>query len=563
MTVPLWQRRSGAATPAHSGQVLVIATVAFTVFMAVAAMAIDFGTYLVIQRQLQNAADGAALAGAAELGDPDAPLAASQSTAAQNAVVYLDENLALGMTAAQQTAAASTINSPNGYCHPSPSDCAAADYQFWIYTPSPSATAVAASGLPDGTRKVYLNPQKFPSRTRTMFVRVDRPGSLFFGRIVSSAPPVIATQAIAGPSGKRCAVGALKPRLGSPDNNLGITLNAAQIYISRGDACSNFSINWASSGAKIEFTGGTGDQVVYLAEPAAQQGTESVVNGTVDVLSELLEDPRYTYPLPGTGTAIVDRPPAGAFPSCVSAANVAAGVVQCNATGWSTVPSDFTLYPGKYKLIDVPNGKNVTLSRDCFAGDSTCRQGVYWFSVPATSCTGPNKGGLWLTGSSTPSSIKGQGVLLVFDPLEGGPGCMSFDVSSSNATLEINNSVNMRSSANPSGTIPYAWYNPSDTDPLADPISVWVRPNYVTGGTSYNLTTVSSNGSNVVRFNSNPNVFENGLIYGPEDNAVISGNGSANGVGQVITWTITYSGSGTSLAQSFAGGSADRSRLIQ
>lgn len=535
------------------GQVLVMAAVGFTVFLGVAAMAVDYGGFLVTQRYLQNAADGAALAGAAGLGDPDAPLGGAQVQAAEHAVEYLDINLDLNLSAGERTAVVGSLNMANGYCYPNPADCANARYQFWIYTPTPSATATASVGLPNGNRTVYLEPRKYPSRARTIFVRVDRPGNLFFGRIFADTPPVIATQAIAGPSGKRCAVGALKPRLGSPDNSLGITLNSAKVFVGRGDVCSNYSISWAGAGAEVIFTGTT-EQTVFLAEPGAMQGSESVTGGTVDVLDELLEDPKYSRSMAG-----VDVPPATALPECMSSADKLVARVTCSA---STFPTPLTLYPGKYQLIDVPNGKEVTLSASCHPDDGTCVPGVYWFQVP--SCSGSTKGGLWVSGTSAPgSTVQGQGVLLVFDPFESGPGCMDFDVTGTNARLRLNNDPNMQSTLNPGGTIPFVWYNPTEDDQYADPVSVWVRPNYVTGTNTYNMTNVTHNGSSVIKFSSNPDVQENGVIYAPEDNTEIAGNGTSNGVGQVITWTITYSGAGTSLAQNFAGGHAERPRLLQ
>jgi hypothetical protein len=140
---------------------------------------------------------------------------------------------------------------------------------------------------------------------------------------------------------------------------------------------------------------------------------------------------------------------------------------------------------------------------------------------------------------------------------------MEFSVTGNGAVLHLNDSSSMRTTANPTGSIPFAWYNPSDTDPLSDPVTVWVRPNYVTGGSSYSMSTMPNNGSNVVRFGAGPLISESGLIYAPEDNARIAGNGAASGVGQVVSWTVTYSGAGSSLTQNFAGGAADRSRLIQ
>ena len=187
------------------------------------------------QRYVQNAADGAALAGASELGNPDETVAVATANAASHAASYLDENLNLGMTETELNGVAATVNSPNGYCYPNPASCSDAVFQFWLYTPAPATTTTASSTIPGGTSKVYLNPQKYPQRTRSMFVRVDKRGELFFGRIVTDARPVIASQAIASPTGQRCAVAALKPRLDTPDNKLGIELNAAQVYVGRGD----------------------------------------------------------------------------------------------------------------------------------------------------------------------------------------------------------------------------------------------------------------------------------------------------------------------------------------
>ena len=69
----------------ESGQMLVSATLMLAVLLGMAAMTIDVGIYLHERRQLQNAADAAALAGAQEL--PSNPVQAEQEArdwAAQN-----------------------------------------------------------------------------------------------------------------------------------------------------------------------------------------------------------------------------------------------------------------------------------------------------------------------------------------------------------------------------------------------------------------------------------------------------------------------------------------------
>src|SRR5437660_10723767 len=61
--------RSHDLSAAHreSGQVLVLLTVALVAMLGMAGLAIDYGNMVVNRRQLQNAADAAALAAAAKI----------------------------------------------------------------------------------------------------------------------------------------------------------------------------------------------------------------------------------------------------------------------------------------------------------------------------------------------------------------------------------------------------------------------------------------------------------------------------------------------------------------
>lgn len=555
-------------TARPKGQMLVIFALFMSlVFIGVAALAIDFGTWLLTQRTLQNAADGAALAGAAEYA-PGVGLNASQTRAAIAAVDYVDANLNLGMSASDKTIAAGTANSVNGYCYPN-NACATAAYQFWVYTPTPSTSASATTGLPGGPRTIYLSPQKYASRSKLVFVRVDRARSSFFAQYLGNGGPVIATQAVAGPRRNQYAVEALKPQFSNSDNRIGVTLNGASVTIPRGDVGSNYSIDWASNNSCVYFTGG-GEQEIDLMNVGAQQGVNNqcFTGGTLQPLDDLIQDPRYTFPLPGSPA--MHAPPAGAYPACALTSGVPTrvGVIDCG----NSLPTGTVIYPGIYQYVNIPPGVNVTLSRACYSGEG-CQLGTFWFKD--TGVNSQNKYGLSVGGNSgNPSTLAGQGVLLIFDPNEHDP--ITFTVGGPGSNLKLNDSPCMITEASlpdacVSG-IPYVWYNPDDNDPdpHANPVSVWVRPNYVTvgSGSAVSYYGIASSdyphdGSNVIKLQAGSAVSEYGMIYGPEDNVIVAGGPAGTGVGQVIAWTITYSGSNSSLTETYPGQSRARPRLLQ
>ena len=73
----------------ESGAIALVMVVALVALMAAAALAVDYGYMLVVQRQLQNAADAGALSGAEAFGSnsPNSQAAQTAATTAATAIV--------------------------------------------------------------------------------------------------------------------------------------------------------------------------------------------------------------------------------------------------------------------------------------------------------------------------------------------------------------------------------------------------------------------------------------------------------------------------------------------
>jgi hypothetical protein len=72
----------------------------------------------------------------------------------------------------------------------------------------------------------------------------------------------------------------------------------------------------------------------------------------------------------------------------------------------------------------------------------------------------------------------------------------------------------------------------------------------------------SGNGSHVINFHAGATLFEGGAIYGPQDNTQVSGGPSGSGVGQIVSWSVTYTG-GAQITETFQGPGISRTRLWQ
>ena len=563
------------------GQVLVIAVIFMVVLLVSGALAVDYGSWLSARRDFQSVSDAASLAAAAQLPPPGdgAPSLAQQQSAAVEALVYLNDHLgwgqnrtwAQGQVALAHNQTAPLVVSGGGY-----------SYCVWIWTPTPSAAATitGAAGCMGGDvgSKIY-SPATYPQDVRKVLVRIQSFRPAYLARIAGFSEQLVSAIAVAGGSHLNYAVIALKPRLGSPDNKYGITITGgSNLIVPNGDVGGNYSLSWGGVGTSVQFTAGQ-SQVVDLEEPATVQGVGTVVNGTVHQLEDYpIPDPLYGTP-PSCTAAVTSPcwsawPPTtpvtatnkGVYPACASPADITNHRLDLSCLSPAERALPITIWPGKYEQIKIPSGAaNVIMSPTCLLTDTACldpngdgstadnRGGVFYLSSSSSSS------GLLMNGTpGSPSVLTGCGALLIFDPYESGGTRVQMNVAGNGNTVNLNgSSCNMKSSpTNPSGTTLYRWYGYGASD-FTNPVSLWVRPNR----SGYDVTS-TNNGSNVITLGSGSTINENGVIYAPEDNTKVSGGPAGSGVGQIVSWTITYTG-GSNITEAFQGPAKLRTRLYQ
>lgn len=566
------------------GQVLVITALFLVVLLLAGALAIDYSSWLVARRDYQAVVDAAALAGAAELPAPGVAAVGStdRQNAAVEAIVYLSDHLGWGIT---RGTAASNVGQflnqsapyvPNG-----------SGYCVWIWTPvPPAATPTSADAQCEPNSSTLYAPATFAGDGHKVFVRVQSLRPAFLGGVAGIKNELVSAIAVGGGAASNFAVISLKTRLGSPDNVLGLTINGntTSLTVPIGNVGGNYSATCdsASNTGAITFPNSTLDQEIDVNEPppTASCTNSNITGGTIMQLTDYpIPDPAYFVPQPswctgayggqcqepgGSGTTAWPSAPSFIYPACATGSDPSDNKIT-NCTG------AFTVYPGKYEYISIPNGATATLSPNCYGDtkdlildsthttpDSNCinngRAGVYYFnSTAANAGINVNNGG----------TLQGCGVLAIFDPNEsGGSGKMQFNVSGSDAVVDLNDShvpggcsMKYDNGISVTGSTNYAWYGYNA--PFQNPVSVWVRPN----GDGYNMTG-SNNGSHVVQVTAGATLFEGGAIYGPQDNTAISGGPDGSGVGQIVAWTITYSG-GTDITETFQGPAQIRTRLWQ
>jgi hypothetical protein len=576
----------------EGGQVLALVALFMVVLLVSAALAIDFASWLSARREFQSVADAASIAASAHLTEPGVapPTLAQQQNAATDALVYLSDHLGWGIDrATAQTIAVNDLTVAGKVQRTAPYVPPGTTYCVWIWTPTPIGTELAgldSNCQPTATTVLYT-PPNFPNDRFKVFVRVEAPRQAFFGNIVGIRREMVSAQAVAGTARTDYAVIALKPRLGSPDNFFGVTISGTGTHLNVpiGNVGGNYTLQWGGSGSSIDFPGGL-DQRVVLAEPGSVQGTGVVNNGVISQLDGTVEDPGYFNPQPSWCTGPATSPCAepnpggtgipgdwswpfpdsggptgnGVYPSCSSTADVNRHVIDCVPSGATTI----TIWPGSYERVVIPNGVTATLSPTCFPGDPLAvppvpadqdcidnnRAGVFYFRLAIL----PSNGGFEVNGTAT-----GCGVLLIFDPATPNGSALTLEAGSG-AILRINSNScpgGMKSDpTNPGGTTLYKWYGFNAGD-FTNPVYVWVRPNLA----GYNVTSPNS-GSTVITMGSGSAIEENGVVYAPQDNSTINGGPLGSGVGQIVAWTITYTG-GTQITESYQGPSDLRTRLYQ
>jgi hypothetical protein len=162
------------------GQVLVLFSLLLLVLLGASAVAIDYATWLLTDRDLQNVADHAALAGASQYRDPSTAndCGGTKCDLARNlAWTSLNQDLDLGLTPGVIGALA-LADSPAGGQPDGTYDGVAVDFEetIWVSTPPPSYAAYRGVG------------GQYPFNHGVIFVRVDREVPSFLGGALGIQP---------------------------------------------------------------------------------------------------------------------------------------------------------------------------------------------------------------------------------------------------------------------------------------------------------------------------------------------------------------------------------------
>lgn len=239
-----------AARFASSGQVLVLFVLFLLVLLGVSAIGIDYAAWLLTDRNLQNTADHAALAGAGEFDERITQGNCSGGTGAAKCVnaraqawTSLNNELNLGLTG-PAIAALAGGNSPATGQADGNYGGQAVDFKdtIWVATPPPSYAAYQGVG------------GRYALNFGVVFVRVDRAVPSFLGGALGIRPQPRAGWATAGAIPTDFALeifcrNHIAPQSGVCVNSAALTLdgNDVMVRLRRGDIGSNESLTVTSN----------------------------------------------------------------------------------------------------------------------------------------------------------------------------------------------------------------------------------------------------------------------------------------------------------------------------
>ncbi len=520
----LTTRRSspaGDATVSDArGQVLVLFALFLVVLVGSAALTIDYGSWLKFRRDYQNGADAAALAGAAHLSRPITP--AKQIAARRAAWETLNAQLGLGLTTSDLDGL-DDGNTPAG--PPSVYN----GYRIWVSSPA------------NGAGSKY--PGAYTSAARTVFVWVEHDNPSYFSQLFGQNGRNVPAWANAGTFPNRFAVITLRKN-GQPTNGnpTDIDINGGTVLsVHDGDVGGNWGMAINGVGSQLRFTSSTGDAYgAYLTENVPTGGNGWTPDQVVDASNNPLpvqfiqEVPDPAYPAPcvtyGVAGCLVDQ--AAALGSNYNASTDRVG---------ETCPYDLLtnvdrLPGGRYDNIKIPNGKCVFLD-PTYGGVASKNNGVYYI----TGTLDINNSGL----------VIGNGVTLVFDR-------------NSNLNMNAGASISLNQSTNGCGGQDckfaawtsggtYSWSTgPSPT------YSVPANP-FFRGMAAYVCRSAADCGSGgspstkIFQMNSNNTGIDyRGLIYAPLDNVKVAGQPNHKDIGQIVAWTVMFTG-GVGIDQTYDG----------
>lgn len=532
-------RAAPAGRQAEAGQILPLVALFIVVLFGMAALAIDVSRAYADLRFYRAAADAASLAGAQDLQVPNSRMVSfdNYTKARSDALRSLEAQLG-GSGSACGPSSANIVN------------CSLAGTPYVISikaNPSPSCSATC-----DPYRAVQ--------------VTVTHPNyGLTFARVLGSNEWDVGTTSVAGLGfGKSYTIITLRPPKKSGStfiiNDIAID-GGSVVTVKNGDVGTNSNMEYSGTGSMMVLDPGYNMYYYPGTPPAGPQWGSSPVG---NILTDLIQDPLYQYPamsgslglaashtfddartsqfatLPNVGRADVDS----------DCAAEAAKVDTARYAFMSTQTAD-TIYcyePGIYQSGTGAKNATITVGTGEVA---LLKPGAYYLKS-GLDVSGRILGGYW---------ADHPGVALMFD--ETGPGNCSGCVFNGNNALTIALNAGTRFPPTFAGGSPATaaidWNNQpvqtsgpeSPTPPLLMTLLVKKDPNCVvpTAPPFLEPSACNANKNKTLNMAGGGSLALEGVQYAPTDNVEIHGGSTGDGrVGQIISWTLFYSG-GTHINQ--------------
>ncbi|MBA2718060.1 MAG: hypothetical protein H0U52_02290 [Chloroflexi bacterium] len=531
------------------GQVLPLFAIFLIGLFAMAALAVDVSATYSSRQAYRTAADAAALAGAQDLKTPGSRAVNPSDRIAARTDALLSLKKAFGATA---TGA--------GACNPAAQidSCELAGTPFLVSVVTPSPTCVTCD--PNHSVQVTVSNPRF---------------ELNFARVLGFGQFRLAVTSVAGLAfGRSFALQTLRP----PKKNGAIFLvnnieidGGSVVNVQRGDVGSNANMRYSGGGSVLNIDPGYGmfyfDPLSGPAWPGAPMPPAQVVQK----IPELMPDPDYVYPaMRGSlGSAACATGPANCAPTFSEARTSTCGAVGANpactradldlatckveadflkasvyAAPFMTAQAYNRIFCYKPGVYDTANPKQLAVG----TGDvAILLPGAYYFK------SGLDVSGR-IVGGYRPSS---PGVALVFD------ACSSQCIFSGNnaATIALNAGTKFPPGAAGTGATAAVDWNgqlvqtsgpASPTPQLPMTLMVHKDPTcFVPTSPPFQEPAGCDPGpvNETINMAGGGSLALEGVQYAPTDNIAINGGSLGTGqVGQLIAWTLTYTG-GTRINQ--------------
>jgi hypothetical protein len=554
--------RSRRAEP--KGQVLVLFALFLVVLIGATAITVDFGSWLKVRRDYQNAADAAALAGSGFL---SRPIDSTKRTQARQAAW---ESLKTQLGLAINPVALGGSDTPAG------SPVQNSGYSLWVSTPPINAGGIYTGSYTSAT-------------SRTLFVTVSKSNPSFFSQIFGQGAREVSTYATAGSFANRYAVVTLRqPGQNGPANAEDILLagSTSGLEVVGGDVGGNWGMKLNSS-SHLWIRGVTDNEAdVYLTDylscgsscwnigqvSSGPNGTPPNVTRDPLPLPTFIDDPNY--PLPAAIASAPGSPTSPALPIGDIGGNVdvksggpneapplgggitsPGGVLTCD-------PASPRIGPGYYTSIQVRSGKCLIL--DPTMRHSSITAGVP--DVPTPLLSGQLPGVFYVNGNVDVNSnamLVGDGVSLVIRPgtsnqlTAGGGGVVDLNTGKITPNRQRGGFTVQGTLTHTCDAAMVCTYNTA-LNSQTDQVGVAL---YVIKRSQYSSVAVDNN-SDVVKINSSGGLAWQGVTYAPHDNVELAGQPGHDGIGKFVSWTFTFAG-GTNVRQTFDGLDESLPRLLE